>query len=258
MRFQQIMLEVNYLAEIGLLLLLAACMMLRGLRAYAPVFFAYVVYSFCSTAVLYGLIHFGDAYWAWYSGWIAECLGAFIEFIVLGEIFNRLFAPYEGIRRFAKVVLLWSALLLTTFGLLTAFRYHEMHFSVPVLTAFLIMERSLKVVQLGLIVTLFCLSKYLHLRWKNLTFGIALGFGTYAIVVLAGIIVRSYFGKVVAGDITALTGAFYWLTALLWVFYVLQPDVARIPIMSLPSPELEHWDRVLSQLLKRSATSSSI
>jgi hypothetical protein len=254
MRFQSIMLELNNLATIALLLVLAACIIFRRLRTYSPVFFAYAVYACSSAAVTYSLIHFGDPYWAWYGAWIAEIVGICLEFAALIEVFNRLFAPYEGIRRFARLVLLWALVVLTITGSLTALLYHEVQFSVPILTIFLVLERSLRAVELGMILVFFALSKYLHLRWKNLSFGIALGFGFYDIMALVSTIVRAYYGKLLAGNLNALTFASYWITVLIWIFYVLQPDVIRVSNITLPSPELERWDRALSQLLKRSMT----
>lgn len=258
MRFQEIMLEVNYLAAISLPLALAACMVFRQLRSYAPAFFAYVVYSCSSAAVVYGFIHFGDPYWAWYGAWITEFISFPIEFFILSEVFNRLFAPYEGIRQFAKMVLLWTFVILIIGASVSALLYHQVQYSVPVLTAFLMLERSFRAVELGLILVLFALSKYLHLRWKNLSFGVALGFGFYDVIALASTIVRAYYGKLVAGNVNALTGASYWITVLIWAFYVLQPDVRRISSISVPAPELERWDRALSQLLQRSAPPSLI
>jgi hypothetical protein len=256
MRFQLIMLEVNHLASASLLLALAACMVFRRLRSYAPIFFAYVVFSFSSTAVLYGLLHFGNPYWFWYGTWFNAGASLLLEFIIVAEIFNRLFAPYEGIRRFAKIVLLWALSVLTIIGALTALLYHEVQYSVPIFAIFWVLERSLRAMQLGLILVLFALSKYLHLRWKNLSFGITLGFGLYAVIDLAGNLARAYYGKLIGGSVYALEGASYWITVIIWIFYVLQPDVVRISNISLTSPELERWDRALSQLLKRSASSS--
>jgi hypothetical protein len=254
MRFQAIMLEVNHLTTICLLLVLAACIVLRQLRSYAPFFFAYVVFSCSSTAVEYGLNHFGEPFWAWYATWFTESVSLLLEFLILSEVFSRLFAPYQGIRGFAKIVLLWSLSVLTIAGALTALLCHQVQYSVPVLTVLLVLDRTLRAVELGLVLVLFALAKYLHLRWKNLSFGIILGIGFFAMMDLAGNIARAYYGKLIAGNVRALEGASYWVTVIIWIFYVLQPDVVRISNVSLPSPELERWDRVLSQLLKRSAS----
>ena len=254
MQFQRVMLEVNNVAAIALLLVVGVIMFRRHLHRQAPIFFAYVLFDTCGMAVVYGLLHFGNHYWWWYGSWAENGICILLGFAVIVEVFNKLFAPYEGIRYFAKVVVFWSAAVLVATGAFSAAFFHHVAFSVPILTVFLVLDRSLRIVQLGLILSLFAVSRYLHLRWKNLTFGIALGFGFYALTQLATWTVRIYYGQLVAGTVNVVQGAAYCATILIWAFYVLQPEVAHIPIVSLPSHELEKWDRALSHLLRRSAT----
>lgn len=254
MRFQQIMLDISYPLSVALLLVVAVTMFLRHLHRQAPIFFAYVVFDTVALAAIYALILFNENRRAWYGAWAEEAVCILLGVAILAEIFNRMFASYAGIRRFAKVVLLWSAVVLVAIGAFLAAFVHHVAFSVPILTAFLVLDRSLRFVQLGLILSLFALSRYLHLRWKSFVFGIALGFGFNALMLLAAWTVRIYYGQLVAGPVNVLEGVSYSASALIWVFYVLQREVAHIPIVSLPSHELEKWDRALTQLLRRSAT----
>ena len=256
MRFQLVMIEVNHLLAIALLFVVAVAMFLRKLHRQVPVFFAYILYALLFDVLHYGLVHLANPNWAWYSTWADDVFCILLEVAIFAEIFNRLFAPYSSIRQFAKLVVFWSAATLVVIGTFTAVFFHQVAYSVPVLTIFLVLDRTLRAVQLGLILTLFALSKYLHLRWKHLIFGIALGFGFYALMILTGDTVRMYYGQLVAGNVGALEGAAYCAAVLIWVVYTLQPEVARIPIVSLPSNELERWDRALAQLLRRSTSSS--
>lgn len=248
------MLEANDVAAIAFLLVVGVIMFRRHLHRQVPVFFAYVLFDTCGMAVVYALLHFGNRYWWWYSAWAEYGICILLGSAVIVEIFTKLFAPYEGIRYFAKVVVLWSAAALVATGAFSAAFFHHVAFSVPVLTIFVVLDRSLRIVQLGLILSLFALSGYLHLRWKNFTFGIALGFGFYALTQLATWTVRIYYGQLVAGTVNVVQGAAYCATIVIWGFYALQREAAHIPIVSLPSHELEKWDRALTQLLRRSAT----
>jgi len=46
-----------------------------------------------------------------------------------------------------------------------------------------------------------------------------------------------------------LWGTGYCIAVLIWTAYVLQPDAATVPIVSLPSHELEKWDETLKRML---------
>jgi len=117
-------------------------------------------------------------------------------------------------------------------------------------------ERFVRIVQLGLIMSLLSLANYLHLRWRNFQFGVALGFGAYAVLMLTSNVLRAYYGQLVAGSLFAIENACYSLIISVWLFYALQPEAATIPIVSLPSHELEKWDLALSRLLGHTTSSS--
>jgi hypothetical protein len=250
MNYQYIVREVNNWVAITLQIVIATTIFFRQLHHQARFFFAYIIWQTFSVAVIYALAHFGPPYWAYYSIWINDVVTVSLGFAIIIEVFNRIFAPYESIRRFARIVLFWSAVVLIVVAAFIS-TYREVANSVPILTLFLVAERSVRVVQLGLILCLFALSRYMHLRWRNYFFGISLGFGFYALLVLAGLTVRMYYGSPTTGLVNTILGCSYCASVMIWTFYVLQPDAVRVSIVALPSHELERWDESLARLLGR-------
>jgi hypothetical protein len=250
----ELMYEVNHCLTITFLLVIAVFMTRRNLRRQTPIFFSYTVFDAVGMTISYSLMHLGILYPAYYAAWGDHIVCVLLGFAVIAEIFNKMFASYRGIRRFANLAMLWSTSFLIVAAVISAF-FHHVADSVPILTFFMTLDRSLSLIQLGLILSLFAVAGYLHLRWRNFLFGVAMGFGFNALIILALNIIRAYYGQI--RGIAAFQDFGYLIAVLIWTVYTFQPEAATIPIVSLPSHELEKWDLALSRLLGH-ATSSSI
>jgi hypothetical protein len=256
LKVQIIMFHANCVLAVALLTVLAVTMVRRHLRGQLPAFFVYVVFNVISTSLKEILFATGHWHAVWYEGWADDLTSVALGFVIIFQISSRLFASYVGIWRLAKVVMRWSVVGLVVAGALLAVFFHDVAYTDALLTVFLLLDRSLRLVQLGLIVCLFALSSYLHLQWKNFLFGVALGFGFFALMILTGHIIRFYYGQPVTGAVGAVWGSCYCLANLIWLFYAFQPEAATLPIVSLPSHELEKWDLALSRLLGLTTSSS--
>ncbi len=250
MKFWHYLVQIQYFSAITLQIAIVAAMLWRRLYRQAKFFFAYIVWQTITTPILYvfTIQHMKVEYF--YGWWINNAITITLGIAIVIEIFKRTFAPYEGIRRMARMLFLSAAALLIVIGVIFLF-YHHAEYSTPILTIFFVTGRSVRIMQLGLILALFAISRYLRLRWKNYLFGIALGFGFYAMMELAGVTIRMYYGQPVAFAENILQGTAYCLAVVIWTAYVLQPEAAKIPIVSLPSHELEKWDRVLQDMMSR-------
>ena len=242
--------EVQYFGALALQVVIVAAMIWRRLFPYARYFFAYILWQTFSVACLYVIWHKLPRSFYFYANWTNDAIDIILALAILVEIFNRMFAPYEGIRGMARILFISSAAILTATSAVFLF-FHNAAYSVPVLTVFMVAERSVRILQLGLILALFAITRYLHLRWKNYLFGIALGFGFYAVCVLTELVVRMTYGQLVMAWGNLLEGTGYCVAVVIWATYILQRDVAAIPIVSLPSQELEQWDATLSNMLSR-------
>ncbi len=244
--------EVQYFGAFVLQVVIVAAMVRRRLFPYARYFFAYIVWQTFSVACSYVIMHKfpPPSTLPFYVWWINNAIDMLLAMAILVEIFNRIFAPYEAIRSVGRILFISAAVVLTAVsGIFLLFRHVE--YSVPILTFFMVAERSIRILQLGLILALFAITRYLHLRWKNYLFGIALGFGFYAVTVLAVLVVRMTYGEPVMKWASLLEGTGYCVAVLIWAVYVLQPEAATVPIVSLPSHALEQWDATLKLVLSR-------
>ena len=115
------------------------------------------------------------------------------------------------------------------------------------------LERSLTVVQAGLLLLLFVLSSSLGLAWRSYSFGLALGFGTFAIVDLVLWSLRTQFGDQFWKPQSILNGLAYNVMIFIWAFYVLQPKRIAQPIRVIPYNDIAKWNEKLEELLKRKA-----
>jgi len=244
-----IVVDVQYFGALALQVTIAAAMIWRRLVLQARFFFAYVLWQTFSVACLYVAYKLPPPYY-FYAYSINDVVDIVLALAILVEIFTRIFAPYEGIRGIARLLFLSATVVIATGSAVFLF-FHHTEYSVPALTFFLVAERSVRILQLGLVLALLVITRYLHLRWKNYLFGIALGFGFYAMTTLAVLVVRMAYGHPVMIVTNILWGTGYCVAVLIWAVYVLQPEVANIPIVSLPSHELEQWDATLKNMLSR-------
>jgi len=241
--------DLQYCAAFALQITIAIAMFRRGLYKQARYFFVYIIWQTVSVAILYEILHKKPPFYYFVGYWINNVITVSLGIAIVIEVFNRMFSPYPGIRRMAKILFLGSAVLLVLISAILLI-YNHAQYTVPILTFVMVTDRSVRVIQLGLTLTLFAITKYLHLRWRNYLFGIALGFGFYALMDLVALVVRMTYGKPVTVVVNVLIGTAYCAAVVIWTAYVLQPEAAKIPIVSLPSHELEKWDETLQQILK--------
>jgi hypothetical protein len=119
------------------------------------------------------------------------------------------------------------------------------------MAAGMLVERSVRVVQCGLLLFLFISSAYLGLSLRNHVFGVALGFGVFVGVQMAAIAMRTQAGLVTQDALNLVKMASYNCAVLVWMTYLLAPqsadDEARVPVAA----EVKSWNRALLQLLQR-------
>jgi hypothetical protein len=189
-------------------------------------------------------------YFAFY--WVAEAVIVLLNFAVLYEVCRNLLRPYASLRpqlqiwfRYAATALLAVAVALAALEPVTSGWW--------ILGKVLLIETIARFAEVGLLLCVFALAGFFGLRWKQLSFGIALGFGLYASVCLAAVGVRAHFGP--AQDfIFALTNSLaYNCACLIWLAYAWQsevtPSATKLP--PLRAVPVDDWNRALGGLLRR-------
>jgi hypothetical protein len=189
----------------------------RGLNRRYPLFLAYTMLQVASAVILAFLA--ATSYTGYYYAyWCNLVLSIVISFFVLWEIVKRaLRRPRsKGVRLFpvlCAVVLLIAALeLCLTRGPLSG------EF---VTSSMMLSDRSLRLLQTVLFLVLIFFSKALRLSRKSITFGLALGFGLFAIVNILVATTLSQHGFLTSLALSKINSVAYVIAALIWLGYVI-------------------------------------
>jgi hypothetical protein len=180
---------------------------------------------------------------------LGTAISTVVRFGVIYEIFAEVFRNYNALSELGSVLFRWTTIILLLIGVALA----GTHGSGPdgFLVMVSILNRTVSLMQCGLLMFLFLFARYFALSWRNHAFGIALGFGILASVDLANSAIRS---QIAVGSylLDILGMAAYHVCVLIWIFYLAAPErvTHRIP-KQLPEDELGLWNEELQRLLQQ-------
>ncbi len=228
----------------AILAAIAVIMVRRNLRRDYPMFFNYAVFQVISHVVMFILWH--CSYNVYYCGyWTNSALGIFLGFAVIREIFLVSFKPYEALREFGEMIFSWCLLLLVVIALLTAFMQANAEYG-RIYLALTTGERSIRILQCGLVFFIFVFSRYLGISKKHQLFGIALGFGFFACVEMIAILLHNQYGIISNNAMRMTISCTYLVSVFIWFGYALAPIPAR---RSEVVPQSERWNYALSNIM---------
>jgi tetrahydromethanopterin S-methyltransferase subunit B len=190
---------------------------------------------------------FGPYSWEYYSiYWVGTALSDMAMIAVLYEIFCAAFKPFAGLQDLAKVVFKWAAGCILFIGFVVLVSTPE---ATPVKNHWLYLcvssfERTVRVMECALLMFLFLGAQHLGISKRNRVFGFVLGFGLEAFVnlLILSTLASSHVSKIPV--LAPLIPRIYFLSLLIWLGYLIQPEPAReslhIPITS----PLLRWNEV--------------
>ena len=225
-------------------------MWIRRLYREYPLFFAYTISHLVRFAILFYSYHLGmrDLYRDAYLS--LEMVNAVLKFGVICELFSRVFQPYEGIRGLGSTLLRWASVILILVAVVIAASSPGSD-SDKFLAGFYAMERSVEIVQGGLLFLLFLLSSFLGLRWKQDAWGIALGFGVVTSVDLAAFTLRAQLGVVGQDTLSLISNAAYDCAVIVWLVTLYAQKPEHHFEHRIQSWDVDSWNRALVDLLRR-------
>jgi hypothetical protein len=163
------------------------------------------------------------------------------NFKILHEIFLDIFHPYDALKDLGNALFKWGALvmILVSIVLIAA----TPGWGEPLLRTLFVVQRSVRLVQCGMLVFLLAFCKYLGVSWKRQSFGLALGFGLLA---ASELISNALFtGKHISldiGNIVNMAAADFGL--LIWLSYsAWNRQQSATPVL-IP----QRWDEALSDI----------
>jgi hypothetical protein len=201
---------------------LLVCMVRRQLHSVFPRFFSYIVFQIVKSGLLFVTYrYYGDGYFEAY--WAGNAISVILAVAVMDEILHSLFKEkeYGGGQNLASMIFRWACALLLLLAIVNALSSQEGSAD-RVVAAVLAFDRSVRLMQCGLVCLLMILCRYLKHCWRQRVFGIALGFGVFASVELILVSFAMRYGDGAQDMVSLLKSTAYNAVTVLWIFYLRQ------------------------------------
>jgi hypothetical protein len=220
----------------------AAVLWRRQLHKQFPVFFAYVLAQIGIFALTFPL-NLYNYEWFFYAYWPGAALSALLSFRVIHEVFIDVFRPYDTLKDLGTVLFKWTGVVMLLVSVVVAFSNSAN--SDPLIQAITTLQRSVRMVQCGLILFLLLFSRFLGVSKRQQSFGIALGFGWFASVELILIALNSG-GLLRIAHISLINTTMYDLAIVIWLTYAIARSEARD---AAPNHlQTQRWEQSLADL----------
>ena len=231
-----------WLAPALVQLTLLVLMERRKLRTDFPFFFNYTVFQVLSAFALFTVYQSSRSLY-FYAYWTSSAIGIFLGFAVIYEVFAYTLRPYVGRRDLGTMLFRWAGLfLLLVSGIAAAAStsgsdLHRLTFAV------ISVERSVRLMQCGLLVFVLLCSSFLGLSLRSFACGIAFGFGIFAATNLTMVSFRAL-GSNWNQAIALITSGVYNVSVITWLVYGLLPQEARSRTSSFVyRPLFDRWNQ---------------
>ena len=224
-----------------LMSVIAVCMYRRRLNREFPYFFNYVIFQVLSFLIEFPLRNWVNYY---YIYWTVQALSVVVSFAVLLEIFRDAFRPYEALRDLSVILFRWCALvvlLLAGMWVITSWRGNQID---NITNAIYLVDRSVRLMQCGLVLFMLLFSEYLGISRRNVLFGIAVGFGFFAAVNMLVMTALSHQSFLTKSSLSRISAGAYTASMLIWFAYTAFPATVRSGAKQ-PAEATQKWDHAL-------------
>jgi hypothetical protein len=243
-----------FLANLSLVVMilqipLAAVILTKKLWRTFPIFATYALSNIFATVILYLLRVFAlSPYLFFLTYWICEGVAVLLGFGLVYEVFGKIFGPYSGLRRLARITfqLVLTGLVLLSVVAVYAQSSGEQN---PLMAAVLVMEEATRIVEVGLLMFLFLFSRAFGLHWRQNIFGIALGLGIFVAVELAGVTMRAHLGPAAYRGFALARVLAFAISLLIWIGFLLVPERVTISAELPKRAQLEQWNQAIMELI---------
>jgi hypothetical protein len=226
--------------EVGI----AALMMQRGLLRNFKFFFAYILTQLVTFAVVF------PAYvWRGYDAlfllyWCCNAISVTFGFLVIHEVFVDVFRMFHTLRDLGTVLFKWAGLVMLLVAAVVSVSTNSTDLP-PIMQAIVTLQRCVRMIQVGMVMFLLFFAQYVGVSRRQHSFGIALGFGSFAVIEL--ILISSWVGSHLDGPWMSIVNMMAYNSSLfLWLGYVAVKRPARDNSRSLLQPQ--RWEQSLSDI----------
>jgi hypothetical protein len=216
------------------------------------VFFSFLIAQDVNFAVIFPLWLTGNHTMYFWLFWLGEAVNAVLGFKVIHEIFVDVFRPYHTLKDLGTLLFKWAGVVMLMVSVVVAFSNSFDQY--PLVHAVTTLQRSVRVVQLGLILFMLLFSRFLGVSRKQVSFGISLGFGLFAGVELMLMALNSG-GFVRQDNLNLINMVALILAILVWVGY--SRSRKAVQVAAVNHLQTQRWEQGLADL-QHPVTSDSL
>lgn len=223
---------------------IAAFMLRRGLHRKFKFFFGYILIQLVSFAIIFPT-SWNSYSVSFYLYWVCDALSVAFGFAVIHEVFVDVFRLFHTLRDLGSVLFRWAGLVMLLVAGVVSVSTNSSE-TAPWMQAIITSQRCVRIIQVGMVLFLLFFAHYVGISRRQHSFGIALGFGFFAVIEL--VLICSWVGQHL-GDPTVLSilnMAAYNATLLVWLGYVVVKSPSRDAARSLLQPQ--RWEQSLSDI----------
>jgi hypothetical protein len=207
-------------------------------------FFAYVIAQILGFAVVFPTYRHNPAA-GFYLSWISTALSVVLGFKVIHEAFLDAFRPFHTLRDLGTVLFKWAGLVMLLVAGVVSVSTSSIDVA-PWMQAILTAQRCVRIIQVGMVLFLLFFARYLGVSRRQYSFGVALGFGFFAVVELS--LVASWVGDHLNNlSLNLINMVAYNCALLIWFGYsLIKVTVPRDLANTLLRPQ--RWEESLTDI----------
>ncbi len=234
-------------------LAIAAAMIWRGQHRKFKYFFGYLITQLVIFTAVFLSRWGGDTIYM-YIYWCSNAVSVGFGFGVIHEIFQDVFRPFHTLRDLGTVLFKWAGLVMLLVAGVVSISTNSSYMP-PWMQAIVTAQRCVRIVQVGLVLFLLFFARYLGVSRRQQSFGIALGFGSFAIVELT--VLASWVGNHLGNPWMSIVNMVAYNGSLcIWLGYLAVKTPARDAASTLL--QTQRWEHSLSDIQRHSLPSNSL
>jgi hypothetical protein len=243
----------SWVAPHVLQIAIAVILVRRKMVRVLPAFFVYTCFQIVQFVVLFTMDQLDsvtrDPFMV--ASLTEKFVSAGLRFAVIHEIFHHVFLCYPTLQRLggrlfrsSTVLLMIVAVMLVAYSTGTNLNRESL--------VVIVIDRAVDIMQVGLLVMLLLLVRYLRLTWSTYVLPIAVGLGVYSSTMLAMAALHAHFGMYYQPVLSGFIEQFsYTVSALVWLSALLMPERTVRQIEQPVTAELESWNAAMQRLLEQ-------
>jgi hypothetical protein len=211
--------SIDYLlwcATPAVMIAIAAYMLRRRLRREFPFFFNYVVFEIAAFAIEFPLRNWANYYYVY---WVTTALSILVSVGVVVEIVEKIVGRKKAQLNSNVVLLCWCVFATMAVAAVWALASGR-GFGIDNITNIIyLVDRSVRVAACVVAVCMLLFGAAAGISKRNLAFGIAIGFGLFALVNMLVLIALSHSSFLTKRTLSRISSIAYLISMLIWLVY---------------------------------------